>query len=94
MPHNLGFSIEIPQNTEGVRFDAFLFGESQSRIVVSVKESEVVHFEHFMNERKGAYSKLGRVMGERISVNGEGWGNITTWKKVYDETLGDIMNNG
>ena len=94
MPNNLGFSIEKPENTEGVRFDAFLFGESQSRIVVSVKESEVVHFEHFMNERKGAFSQLGRVMGERISINGEGWGNITTWKKVYDETLGDIMNNG
>lgn len=99
MPNNLGFSIEKPQNTpeginEGIRPDAFLFGESQSRIVVSIKESEVIHFEHFMNERKGAFSKLGRVMGERISINGEGWGNITTWKKVYDETLGDIMNNG
>ena len=93
MPNNLGFSIEKPENTEGVRSDAFLFGESQSRVVVSVKESEVIHFEHFMSEKKGAFSKLGRVMGERISINGEGWGNITTWKKVYDETLGDIMNN-
>ncbi len=93
MPNNLGFSIQKPENTEGVRSDAFLFGESQSRVVVSVKESEVIHFEHFMNERKGAFSKLGHVMGERISINGEGWGNITTWKKIYDETLGDIMNH-
>ena len=31
-------------------------------------------------------------MSERVRVFGEGWGNITTWKKTYDNLLGDIMN--
>lgn len=88
MPRTLGFDIETDAS---IRKDAYLFGESQSRVVVSIKPSEVPYFEEFMNTRKAAYSKIGRVLGERIRVDGEGWGNITTWKKTYDNLLGTIM---
>jgi phosphoribosylformylglycinamidine synthase subunit PurL len=88
MPRTLGFDIETDTS---VRKDAFLFGESQSRIVVSVKPSEVPYFEEFMNLNKSQFSKLGRVLGERIRIDGEGWGNITTWKVTYDNILGTIM---
>jgi phosphoribosylformylglycinamidine synthase subunit PurL len=92
MPRALGFELETPSNTEGVRMDAYLFGESQSRVVVSIKPSTVADFESFMTEIGVDFSKIGRVMGERVRVFGEGWGNITTWKKAYDNLLGDIMN--
>jgi phosphoribosylformylglycinamidine synthase subunit PurL len=88
MPRTLGFDIETDAT---MRKDAFLFGESQSRVVVSVKPSEVPYFEEFMNTRKADFSKLGRVLGERIRIDGEGWGNITTWKVTYDNILGTIM---
>ena len=88
MPRTLGFDV----NTEGsLRKDACLFGESQSRVVVSVSSSQVADFESFMNHNSGDFSKLGRVLGERVKIDGEGWGNITTWKKSYDNLIGDIM---
>jgi phosphoribosylformylglycinamidine synthase subunit PurL len=89
MPRTLGFDI----NTEGgLRKDAFLFGESQSRVVVSVSPSQVADFEEYMEEIEANVTKIGRVLGERIRIDGEGWGNITTWKKTYDNLIGDIMD--
>jgi phosphoribosylformylglycinamidine synthase subunit PurL len=89
MPRTLGFDI----HTEGgLRKDAFLFGESQSRVVVSVSPSQIADFEAFMEEIEADVTKIGRVLGERIRIDGEGWGNITTWKKTYDNLIGDIMD--
>jgi phosphoribosylformylglycinamidine synthase subunit PurL len=89
MPRTLGFDI----HTEGgLRKDAFLFGESQSRVVVSVSPSQIADFEEFMEEIEANVTKIGRVLGERIRIDGEGWGNITTWKKTYDNLIGDIMD--
>ena len=94
MPQNLGFSAEKPSNTQGVRADAYWFGESQSRIVVSVSPAQLADFEAFMRNSKVSYSKLGQVTEGGITVNGETWGGIETWKSVYDDTLGKIMNAG
>ena len=92
MPRTFGFDIKMPLHTEGVRLDAFLFGESQSRIVVSVKSSDVSHFKQLMTDTNVLYSELGLVMGERLRINGENWGNITTWKKSYDNLLHEVMD--
>ena len=93
MSRNLGFELENPKNTEGVRSDAYLFGESQSRVVVSIKPTEMIDFEAFLTELGVDFSKIGRVKGEQVNIYGEDWGNITTWKKTYDNLLGDIMND-
>jgi phosphoribosylformylglycinamidine synthase subunit PurL len=90
MPQNLGFSVEKTGNTEGVRPDAYWFGEAQSRIIISVKQTQVAEFEVFM-KAKGAFSKLGTVTSGDLSINTEGWGAITSWKGVYDNTIGKIM---
>ena len=92
MPKNLGFSVEKEGNTEGVRADAYWFGESQSRVVVSVSPAQLGGFEAFMKNSKSPFSKLGVVTEGGISINGEIWGNIDSWKGVYDDTLGKIMN--
>ncbi len=92
MPQNLGFSAEKGKNTEGVRNDAFWFGESQSRVVVSVSPAQLGDFEAFMRNSKAPFSKLGVVTGGDVLVNSETWGNISSWKGVYDDTLGNIMN--
>jgi phosphoribosylformylglycinamidine synthase subunit PurL len=60
--------------------------------VVSVSPSQVADFEEFMEEIEANVTKIGRVLGERIRIDGEGWGNITTWKKSYDNLIGDIMD--
>ncbi|MBL7815928.1 MAG: phosphoribosylformylglycinamidine synthase subunit PurL [Saprospiraceae bacterium] len=96
MPRTLGFELEnvIAKNeaTNGVRTDAYLFGESQSRVVVSVSPAKAADFDSYMTELGVDFSKIGRVTGEQVRIFGEDWGNITTWKKTYDNLLGDIMN--
>jgi phosphoribosylformylglycinamidine synthase subunit PurL len=92
MPKSLGFSVEKGANTEGVRSDAYWFGESQSRVVVSVSKEQLGDFEAFMKNSKSSVTKLGIVTEGGIFINGETWGNISSWKGVYDTTLGKIMD--
>ena len=91
MSRNLGFELDYTEG--GVRKDALLFGESQSRVVVSVSPAQKADFEAFMQTQNVKCTQIGRVLGERIRINGEGWGNITTWKKTYDNMIADIMNH-
>ena len=83
MRNNLGFTIETDTS---IRKDAFLFGEAQSRVIVSVNpdiqklfEAEVQHV---------AYSKLGKVLGDgSMHIDHEDWGYISDWKNAYDTAI-------
>ena len=89
MPENLGFDI---LTEGGIRHDAALFGESQSRVVVSVNLDKATYFEAFMNEKNIKWVQLGTVTSNEILVDDESWGDMGTWKTVYDDTLGETMN--
>jgi phosphoribosylformylglycinamidine synthase len=83
MVNNIGFNI----NTNGdIRKDATLFGEGQSRVVVSVNSDLVALFEA---ELKGLpFTKLGNVSAnEEIHIDGDSWGYVTDWKQAYDTSL-------
>lgn len=84
MVGNLGF--EINSDPE-FRKDAYLFGEAQSRVVVSVKPSKEVAFLHFLEKQNVSHTQLGKVFGGNISIDGKDFGAITDWKNVYDNTL-------
>jgi phosphoribosylformylglycinamidine synthase subunit PurL len=80
---NLGFSVS--SQNESIRQDAYWFGESQSRVVVSVKNENL---ESFKSAMEGIpMEKLGEVTASRIQVNGENWGNIREWKYEYDTAI-------
>ncbi len=89
MPRGLGFSLDCPEN---LRMDAFLFGESQSRVVVSIRTEQKTEFERFLESQKSAFSQIGTVSGKNIVVNGSSWGSITGWKRTYEDVLGTIMD--
>ena len=84
MPKNLGF--DITSSTE-VRKDAFLFGESPSRVVVSVRETEEDNFIDFMNDNNVPFSLLGHVTKGNIRVDEESFGSITDYKKIYEKSI-------
>ncbi len=90
MVNNLGFKIATDQS---IRKDAFLFGENQSRVIVSVSPENVTDFEEFINSSDFAYSKLGEVFGDHIVIDDESFGKISDWKNSYDNTLGDLMTH-
>ncbi|MGV3768261.1 MAG: phosphoribosylformylglycinamidine synthase subunit PurL [Chitinophagaceae bacterium] len=88
---NLGFAVQLPAD---LRKDAALFGEAQSRVVVSVKESNRAAFEKEMTATGCAFSQLGSVTEGEVRVNGEGWNNIGYWKNLYDTALENVIGGG
>ena len=79
-----GFNIESDVN---VRRDAFLFGESQSRVVVTVPAAREDNFIKTMMKSDAEFSMLGEVKGLQIFIDGEKWGSVNNWRKLYDNAL-------
>ncbi len=82
LQNGLGFSINLH---EGIRKDAFLFGEAQSRVVVSVSQDQVAAFEAALGAHP--YEKLGTVTGNSIAIAGDNWGTVNDWKELYDTAI-------
>jgi phosphoribosylformylglycinamidine synthase len=82
----LGFSIETPA---GIRADAYLFGEAQSRIVVSVKPENVTAFEQALANTP--FEKVGTVTTGDIHVHGQAWGVSAEWQHSYDTAIENML---
>jgi phosphoribosylformylglycinamidine synthase len=81
MPNELGFTINTNSN---IRKDAFLFGENQSRIVVTVSAEKENDF--LMQLNNTPYENLGYVSKE-IFIDNENWGMIDDFKYAYDHAI-------
>jgi phosphoribosylformylglycinamidine synthase len=90
MPENFGF--DITSDAE-IRTDAFLFGESQSRVVVSVSDSKEAAFIDFVSHYDVPVSTLGHVTKSEIRVDDTSLGFISDFRKLYDTSLENILNN-
>lgn len=88
MPRNLGFDITTDAE---IRTDAFLFGESQGRIVVSVSPSRETHFIDYMVEHGIPFTALGHVTKSEIRIDDVSFGFVTDLKQLYDTALEKIM---
>jgi phosphoribosylformylglycinamidine synthase len=86
--NELGFSITMP--TE-LRQDAFLFGEAQSRVVVTVKKDGLAALEETLLGAATPYSILGEVTNGDVWLSGESWGHIAEWKNRYDTAIEDLL---
>ena len=90
MPNNMGFIIDTDTN---FRKDAYLFGESQSRVVVSVQADQEDKLVNYLNAHNVSFTKLGEVTEGQLKIDEEDFGEIESWTTVYDNTLTDIMEN-
>jgi len=88
MPKGLGFDITTDAE---IRSDAFLFGESQGRIVVTVSTSRETHFIDYMVESKIPFFALGHVTKSEIRVDDVSFGFIADLKKVYDNSIEELI---
>lgn len=82
--NELGFDI---QTNQSMRQDAYLFGESQSRVLVSVSPEHMPHLETELKMAGVAFEKIGRVTAGELMVNDEFWGGIDWWKDEYDTAI-------
>jgi phosphoribosylformylglycinamidine synthase len=88
MPRDLGFDITSPAE---IRKDAFLFGESQGRIIVSVTQSKETDFIDFMMNIKIPFSALGHVTKGELRIDDLSFGFISDVKKSYFSALDKIL---
>jgi phosphoribosylformylglycinamidine synthase len=88
MPNGLGFSVKTAPD---IRKDAWLFGESQSRVVVSVRPEQAGAFERFLQNNVQVFELLGTVQNDQVLVDGSDWGRVAAWKHTYDNLLSEIM---
>ncbi len=88
MPRGLGFDIS---SDEEIRKDSFLFGESQSRIVVSVKKEDEDKFIDLMMESRAEFQYMGDVTGKDLMIDDESFGTVAEAKAVFDNALGDLL---
>lgn len=85
---NLGFAIDTDSE---IRKDAFLFGEAQGRVVVSVKPELQEAFVEFMALTEIEFSLLGAVTKNGFVVDGDLYDTLDHARDVYDNVLHQIL---
>jgi len=88
MPNSLGFEIESEAD---MRKDAFLFGEAQGRVVVSVKPEQQEAFIELLATSTTEFSLLGTVTSGALLVDEEPFGTVTEATSVYQNVLHGIL---
>lgn len=90
IPQDLGFDIVTDAE---VREDAFLFGEGQGRVVVTLTEEMEVQFIEFMLGLNVNITLLGHVTKGKMQVDEEHFGFISEAKAIFQNALGNMLDN-
>jgi phosphoribosylformylglycinamidine synthase len=88
MPRELGFEIETDPN---LRADRHLFGEGQSRVVVTIKPDRASELKDILTAENIPFIVLGTVTEGPIRVNMLDFGDICDWKTEYDTALENYL---
>jgi phosphoribosylformylglycinamidine synthase len=89
MAGGLGFEVTTEK---GMRKDAYLFGESQSRVVVSVKAGKAGELQKYAAAKGVKVAKIGKVIADNLIVDGEDFGKTSSWKVDYDNAIGEELD--
>ncbi|KAF0123258.1 MAG: phosphoribosylformylglycinamidine synthase, partial [bacterium] len=85
---NRGAKVTISENIRG---DCLLFGESQSRIIISLDKGNLDHFKEIAEKNKAPFRIIGRVGGERLVINELIDCSVETlkqrWKRAIEERV-------
>ena len=88
MPRELGFDIVTDSE---IREDAFLFGEGQGRVIVTVNEDHEEDFIEFMMDSGVSFTLLGHVTKGKMMVDDEHFGFVSEVKELYNNALGKLL---
>jgi phosphoribosylformylglycinamidine synthase subunit PurL len=88
MNSHLGFRI---QSDNAFRKDAWLFGEGQSRVVLTVNPSQRELLENHFGTHGLNYQHIGEVKGGNAMIDGEDFGSIEQLKSLYDNAIGNVL---
>lgn len=89
LPNSLGFDIVTDSE---IRRDAFLFGESQSRVAVTVVEDYEDEFLDYLGESGVQVMLLGHVTKGRVNIDEENFGFIEDFRALYEKSIAEAMS--
>lgn len=78
----LGFDITLPIE---FRRDAYLFGESRSRVVVTIKDSDHDAFLEVVDDSKVPHTLLGHVTKNELRIDDESYGFMDELKVLWNK---------
>ncbi len=84
MDKNLGFEVFIPS---AIRKDAFLFGEGQSRIVISCRANDALAIKSSLADKGIDAMELGMISGKDAIINNECFGSIEELAHIYNTAI-------
>jgi phosphoribosylformylglycinamidine synthase subunit PurL len=84
----LGFDITCD---DSIRKDAFLFGESQSRIIVSINSEQEDLFVEMLAKSDVEFTYLGEVIEKDAIIDGENFGSIKEFGEIYESVIPKMM---
>jgi phosphoribosylformylglycinamidine synthase len=76
-----------------IRNDAWLFGESQSRVLVSISSDKKAAFESTMQHAGVNATHIGTVQAKGLVVNGSSWGEVGDYSHPYNSTIANILGS-
>lgn len=82
--HRIGAKVDIPLE---IRTDAILFGETQSRIVVTVAEGNINDFNKIAAKYMAPVAMIGRVGGQRLKINNLIDLPVSEMEKIWSEAI-------
>lgn len=89
MVSGLGFEIATDA---AFRKDAFLFGEAQSRAVISTTAANSTAFEAELKKQNVVFTKLGAVKGNAVVIDGTNYGPVSEYKYAFDTSIEGYLN--
>lgn len=75
-----------------VRKDAFLFGEAQGRVVITIVKGQESKLIAILLKHGVDSTTLGVVKGNSLVIDGEDFGSLAEYGKSYNNSLGAILN--
>jgi phosphoribosylformylglycinamidine synthase subunit PurL len=91
-PGGLGATVSLPASNH-LRIDGVLFGESQSRILISIQEDTLEYARTILASTSATWSVIGRVGGERLTITASqaaGGGSSASAAQVSGRPVIDI----
>ena len=89
MVNNLGFSI---RSVPGLRKDAFLFGEGQGRVVISVTPAQQEVFEDSFKRTESSFLQIGSVQATDFVIDEQQLISVARGKELYKTSLANFLN--
>jgi phosphoribosylformylglycinamidine synthase subunit PurL len=86
---NKGFEIT---SYNKVRKDAFLFGEAQSRAVITCAKGDEQKVIAMLEKNGSKGNVIGTVKGNSLVIDGENFGSVSEYSAMYNNSLGAMLN--